>query len=198
MVEMETIGIKEKNMTCCIGAVDKESGCCYIGADSCISYDSFYIKTITSKVIRDKNHNDILWGCAGSIRMANLILQDDRMFPINLDTSIVNLEYLISYTVPILKEYCDLLSQNNKEFDLILAIRESLYRIQNDLAIYEVKDFVTIGCGCCSAYGAMKAYKSLESYPIEKAIFKSINISSGYDYGVSCPVVILKTDNIEK
>ena len=186
-------------MTCCIGAIDKEKHCCYIGADSCVSMDNFHIQTTTSKVFYNKNHKDILWGCAGSIRMANLIMQDDKMFPESANTDEIQIGYIIEFIIPVIKEYAESLHPDHKGFDLILAIKDRLYRIQDDYSVYQVDDFVTIGCGCCTAYGAMKAYQSLKelgynkSHPVDGAILQSILISAGYDYGVSYPVTILKT-----
>ena len=191
-------------MTCCIGAVYKKNHCCYIGGDSCVSMDSFHITSRTHKVIYNKNHKDILWGCAGSIRMANLIMQDDKMFPEKADTDGIQLGYIIEFIIPVIKEYAESLPPEHKEFDLILAIKDRLYRVQDDYSVYQVDDFVTIGCGCCTAYGAMKAYQSLKElgykkeYPVEGAILQSILISAGYDYGVDSSVTILKTETEEK
>lgn len=207
-------------MTCCIGVVDHNKHCCYVGADSCISADSFHIQTNTSKVFYALGHKDIVWGCAGSIRMANLISMDNRMFPEQSNPPHPTLQkyidavknsgklttdwdiyryYIICYAIPILKEYADSLQKDHNEFDLLLAIKDTLFRIQDDLSVYEIRDFATIGCGCCTAYGAMKAYESLrylgykKPYPIEGAIQQSIQISAGYDYGVDMPVTILNT-----
>ena len=186
-------------MTCCIGAIDKKNHCCYIGADSCVSANSFHTQSVTEKVFYSKNHKEILWGCAGSIRMANLLLQDERMFPKGLIVDNVNLEYIVVNIIPVIKEYAETLHPDHKEFDLILAIKDCLYRIQDDYSVYQVEDFVTIGCGCCTAYGAMKAYKSLKElgykkeHPIDGAIIQSILISSGYDYGVAGYISLYST-----
>lgn len=186
-------------MTCCIGVIDKKNHCCYVGADSCISADSFHTNTKTPKVFYALGHTDIIWGCAGSIRMANLIMQDHKMFSERLNTETINLGYIIEFIIPVIKEYAESLHPDHKEFDLILAIRDCLFRIQDDYSVYEVRDFATIGCGCSTAYGSMKAYQSLKQlgyeseYPVEGLILQSIQISSEYDYGVDTPVTILNT-----
>ena len=67
-------------MTVCIGIKDKRNQCCYVGADSGISHSSFCIKTITTKVFHPYKRKDIVIGCAGSIRMCNLLQADNTMF----------------------------------------------------------------------------------------------------------------------
>ena len=67
-------------MTVCIGVKDKKNHCCYVGADSGVSHSSFHIKTITPKVFHPYERTDIVIGCAGSIRMANLLQSDETMF----------------------------------------------------------------------------------------------------------------------
>lgn len=187
-------------MTCCIGVVDNSNHFCYIGADSCVSSDSFYIKASTPKVFHANGRKDILWGCAGSIRMANLLSIDTKLFPENFNTESIYLGYVIEFVIPIIKEYAESLHSEHKEFDLILAVRDRLFRIQDDFSVYEVLgELITIGCGCSTAYGAMKAYSSIidlgyeQPIPLRQRILHAIKISSEYDYGVSCPVKILNT-----
>lgn len=183
-------------MTVCIGVIDKENHCCYVGADSCVSSDSFHTQTKTVKCFYAHGREDVIWGCAGSIRMANLIFTDTRMFPVGFSYPQENIfNCLITKVIPILKEYADTLSQNHNEFDLILAIKDQIFRIQEDLSVYEIDDnLITIGCGCSTAYGAMKAFESI-NLDIPTRIQQSISISAGYDYGVSTPSTIFSTDS---
>ena len=181
-------------MTVCIGVIDKENHCCYVGVDSCVSSDAFHTKTKTTKCFFANGREDVIWACAGSIRMANLISTDTRMFPVGFSYPRKTLfDNIILKVVPILKEYADTLHPDHKEFDLILAITDKMFRIQEDLSVYEPDDdIITIGCGCQTAYGAMKAFQQLHLDPIE-SIRNSIVISANYVYGVDSPSVILKT-----
>ena len=67
-------------MTICIGIRDKKNNCCYVGADCGVSHSYFYTKTTTPKVFHPYGRTDIVVGCAGSIRMFNLLLADSTMF----------------------------------------------------------------------------------------------------------------------
>ena len=102
---------------------------------------------------------DIVIGCAGSIRMSNLLQADDTMFEclpenkyINDDKLIVN---IIQKIIPKIESHSALLKECNEEFDLILAIKDRLYRIQSDCSIYEVEEIDIICSGCETSYGAM-------------------------------------------
>lgn len=117
------------------------------------------IKTITTKVFHPYKRKDIVIGCAGSIRMSNLLQADDTMFEclpenkyINDDKLIVN---IIQKIIPKIESHSALLKECNEEFDLILAIKDRLYRIQSDCSIYEVEEIDIICSGCETSYGAM-------------------------------------------
>ena len=95
--------------------------------DSGISHSSFYIKTITTKVLHPYKRKDIVIGCAGSIRMSNLLQANDTMFEclpenkyINDNKLIVN---IIQKIIPKIESHSALLKECNEEFDLILAIK---------------------------------------------------------------------------
>lgn len=186
-------------MTVCIGIKDKKNHCCYVGADSGVSHSSFYTKTITPKVFHPYDRTDIVIGCAGSIRMANLLQSDDTMFEglpedeyLSDDKLILD---IIQTVIPKIKEYAETLKKDDAEFDLILAIKDRLYCIQSDCSIYEVEDMEIIGSGCESAYGAMKMADSYDPYDNYKSHIESaISISAKYNYGVSLPVTILCTE----
>lgn len=186
-------------MTVCIGIKDKRNQCCYVGADSGISHSSFCIKTITTKVFHPYKRKDIVIGCAGSIRMSNLLQADDTMFEslpenkyISDDKLIID---IIQKIVPKIKNHADSLKKDEEEFDLIIAVKERLYRIQSDCSIYEVEEMEIIGSGCETAYGAMMMAETYDPYDNYKLhIESSISISARYNYGISLPVTILCTD----
>lgn len=190
-------------MTVCIGIKDKKNHCCYVGADCGISNSSFYTKTITPKVFHPYDRADIVIGCAGSIRMANLLQADKTIFEglpeneyLSDDKLILD---IIKTVIPKIKEYAETLKKDYDEFDLILAVKDKLYRIQSDCSIYEVEEMEIIGSGCETAYGAMKMAESYDPYANYKSHIESaISITAEYNYGISTPVKILNTKLVDK
>lgn len=185
-------------MTVCIGIKDKKNHCCYVGADSGVSHSSFHTKTITPKVFHPYDRTDIVIGCAGSIRMVNLLQADETMFEglqedeyLSDDKLILD---LIQTVIPKIKVYADSLKKEDDEFDLIIAVKDRLYRIQSDCSIYEVEEMEIIGSGCETAYGAMRMAETYDPYTNYKSHIESaISISAKYNYGISLPVTILST-----
>ena len=186
-------------MTVCIGIKDKKNHCCYVGADCGVSHSSFHTKTITPKVFHPYDRTDIVIGCAGSIRMANLLQADETMFEglpedeyLSDDKLILD---IIQTVISKIKNHADALKKGDDEFDLILAVKDRLYRIQSDCSIYEVEEMEIIGSGCESAYGAMKMADSYDPYDNYKSHIESaISISAKYNYGISLPAIILCTE----
>ena len=199
-------------MTVCIGVINPLDHCCYVGADCGVSYDSHHLSTNTAKVfyLSDKRYSfirkDIVIGCAGSIRMANLLMSDDTLFdsfPIDGykvdDNFIID---LIKFFIPKVKIHAESLKKENEDFDLILAIRDRLYRVQSDYSIYESNDgmygdytgVIAIGSACETAYGAMMMAESINpDLPYYDRIKKAIHICSFYNYGITPQSTILKT-----
>ena len=185
-------------MTVCIGIRDKKNHCCYVGADCGVSHSSFYTKTITPKVFHPYERTDIVIGCAGSVCMANLLQSDNTLFEglpkDKYPSDDILLLDLIQVVIPKIKVHAGILKQDNNEFDLILAVKDRLYRIQSDCSIYEVEEMEIIGSGCETAYGAMKMADSYDPYDNYKShIESSIRISSEYNYGITAMSVVLCT-----
>ena len=130
--------------------------------------------------------------------MANLLQADETMFEglpedeyLSDDKLILD---IIQTVIPKIKAHAESLKKEDDGFDLILAIKDRLYRIQSDCAIYEVEEMEIIGSGCETAYGAMKMAETYDPYGNYKAHIESaISISAKYNYGVSLPVKILNT-----
>jgi ATP-dependent protease HslVU (ClpYQ) peptidase subunit len=183
-------------MTVCIGIKDKKNHRCYVGADCGVSHSSFYTKTITPKVFHPYERNDIVIGCAGSVRMANLLQADETLFEGLLEDDYEDKLILgiIQKVIPKIKEYAETLKKDDAEFDFILAVKDRLYRIQSDFSIYEVEDMDIIGSGCETAYGAMRMAETYDPYDNYKSHIESaISISAKYNYGISLPAIILCT-----
>jgi hypothetical protein len=194
----------EFEMTVCIGVIDKQYRCCYIGADCGVSYDSHHSATDTPKVFNPCDRKDIVIGCAGSVRMANLLMSDDTLFD-----GLPEDEYkaddkliidLIQTFIPKLKVHAESLKRDNEDFDLILAIRDRLYRVQSDYSIYEASsdtvlgNIIVIGSACETAYGAMMMADSIDpSMETGTKIRKAIGICAYYNYGITPQSTILNT-----
>jgi ATP-dependent protease HslVU (ClpYQ) peptidase subunit len=186
-------------MTVCIGIKDKKNHCCYVGADCGVSHSSFHTKTITPKVFHPYDRADIVIGCAGTVRMANLLQSDETMFDVIPDDEHIYddnfITDIIRAIIQKIKNYADSLKKGDDEFDLILAVKDRLYRIQSDCSIYEVEDMEIIGSGCETAYGAMMMAETYDPYANYKAHIESaISISADYNYGISLPATILCTE----
>ena len=184
-------------MTVCIGIRDKKNNCCYVGADCGVSHSSFYTKTTTPKVFHPYGRTDIVVGCAGSIRMFNLLLADSTMFECLPEDRYPSddklIQDIIQTVIQKIKAHADSLNKDDG-FDLILAMKDRLYRIQSDCSIYEVEEMEVIGSGCETAYGAMMMAETYDPYDNYKSHIESaISISAKYNYGISLPVTILST-----
>lgn len=130
--------------------------------------------------------------------MANLLQADETMFEclpkdeyISDDKLILD---IIQTVIPKIKEYAETLKKDDAEFDLILAVKDRLYRIQSDCSIYEVEEMEIIGSGCETAYGAIMMAETYYPYDNYKSHIESaIIISAKYNYGITTPVKILNT-----
>ena len=191
-------------MTVCIGVVDKKNKCCYVGADYGVSFDSHYTATETPKVFHPCDRKDIVIGCSGSIRMANLLMSDDTLFD-----GLPEEEYkaddkliidLIQTFIPKIKAHAESLKKDDEDFDLIVAIKDRLYRVQSDYAIYEAgSDYLTggmvvIGSACETAYGAMMMANDINpEMGIGLKLRKAIGICAYYNYGITPQCIVDNT-----
>lgn len=185
-------------MTVCIGIKDKKNHCCYVGADCGVSNSSFYTKTITPKVFHPYDRTDIVIGCAGSISMTNLLQAEETLFERlpkdKYPSDDILILDLIQSVIPKIKAHANTLKQDNNEFDLILAVKDRLYRIQSDCSIYEVEEMEIIGSGCETAYGAMMMAETYDpGINYLSKIRSSISICSEYNYGITASSVVLCT-----
>ena len=130
--------------------------------------------------------------------MANLLQSDETMFDVVPDDKHIYddnfITDIIRAIIPKIKVYADSLKKGDEEFDLILAVKDRLYRIQSDFSIYEVEEMEIIGSGCETAYGAMMMAESYDPYAnYQSHIESAISISAKYNYGISLPSTILCT-----
>ena len=185
-------------MTVCIGVIDKQNKCCYVGADQGLSFDNYHSRTVTPKVFHPCGRDDIIIACAGSVRLANLLYIDDSLFdciPEGETASGETIKDLIQTVIPKIEKHLSGIKQEDSDFDLIIAIQNRLYRVQGDLAVYESDSGLEIiGCGRDTAYGAMEAFRShCSDLSYIDRIKKAISICSEYNYGITASSIVLCT-----
>lgn len=193
-------------MTVIIAYADREHNKCYIGGDFCVSFGSFRVNSNTTKVFHYNERFDIVIGCSGSVRMGNLVYTDKDMFPEDMSSSQFDFNYIVKNVSPILKSYSDSLYASDNQWELVIAIKDKLYLIQGDCSVLEMYDennLITLGCGCETAWGAMKSLLFMYDYAnkrgfdfrmsISELIVKALNISLKYNQGVDETTRVLHT-----
>lgn len=192
-------------MTVCIGIIDKENKCCYVGADQCVCDFGKTFCSTTPKIFHPCGREDIIIACSGSIRMGNLLSTDDTLFESIPEDSILDdttINIFIKTIIPKIEKHYDTVSLFSVKkgddpdiFNLIIAIKDRLYRVLGDLSVYEAESgLLTIGCGRDTAYGAMEAFRShCPDLSYIDRIKKSICICSEYNYGITASSIVLCT-----
>ena len=192
-------------MTVCIGVIDKQNKCCYVGADRGVCNGKEILCSITPKVFHPYGRNDIIIACSGSIRMGNLLSTDETLFESIPEDSILDdatINIFIKTVIPKIANHYDTLSYSSirkgddpESFNLIIAIQDRLYRVLGDLSVYESESgIMTIGCGKEVAYGAMKAFEQKEPrINYVSKIIKSIQICSEYTGYITSASIVLCT-----
>jgi len=181
-------------MTCIVGMV--EDGEVYIGGDS-IAADGWDKDIIAErKVFRRR---DILFGCAGSIRMMQLI-QYHLVIPQRLPL-VSDEEYIIVSLVgairQCLKDNGLLEVENAKEKtgqDCIIGYKGRLFLLQTDLSIY-MSSFSSIAIGVGKIY-AQTAMHTQQRYIKSKRvtpcvrIIRALEVAESLCIGVSPPFYV--------
>lgn len=171
-------------MTVIIAYSDKKYNKCYIGGDFGVSFGSFHIETNTPKVFHYNDRFDIVIGCSGSVRMGNLVYTDKDLFPEDMSSSQFDFNYIVKRAAPILKSYSDSLCSSDNQWELVIAIKDKLYLVQGDCSVLEMRDennLVTLGCGCETAWGAMKSLLYMYENADTKGFYFNISISELID-----------------
>lgn len=185
-------------MTVCIGVIDKQNKCCYVGADQGLSFDNYHSRTVTPKVFHPCDREDIIIACAGSVRLANLLYTDGSLFdgiPEGATAGGETIKDLIKTVIHKIEKHLSGIKQEDSDFDLIIAIQNRLYRVQGDLAVYESDSGLEIiGCGRDTAYGSMRTAEAYDpGINYLSKIRSSISICSEYNYGITASSIVLCT-----
>lgn len=183
-------------MTVALAYVDPESKHAYIAADSCASnsIDRSIVKNC--KVFNPVGRRDVLIGCAGTFRLPNLLQYVPGIFPAEdeLATDDINLSYLINEFTPVVRALTDDFDDDDA-WELLIAVKDRIYRMQMDLSIIEPADNVdSIGIGGSVALGAMKVLNELAPYmPVEQRLKHALQVACSSIQGCCAPFLIRET-----
>ncbi len=185
-------------MTVALAYVDPESKHAYIAADSCASnsIDRSIVKNC--KVFNPVGRRDVLIGCAGTFRLPNLLQYVPGIFPAEdeLATDDINLSYLINEFTPVVQSLTDDFGDDDA-WELLIAVKDHIYRMQMDLSIIEPADNVdSIGIGGSVALGAMKVLNELAPYmPVEQRLKHALQVACSSIQGCAPPFTVRQVED---
>lgn len=173
--------------------------CAYLIGDSCAS-DSFSHSAVKNhKVFHPVGRRDILFGCAGTFRLPNLLQYVPGIFPPEdeLPTDDIDLGYLINEFTPVIRAMTDDFDDDDA-WECLIAVGNRIYRMQMDLSILEPADDAdAIGCGGPVALGAFKVLNELEpEMSIEDRMNHALNVACSTVQGCQGPYLLVKTEKL--
>ena len=175
------------------------NGCAYMIGDSCAS-DSLNHSTVKNlKVFHPVGRRDIVFGCAGTFRLPNLLQYIPGIFPPEdeLATDDIDLSYLINEFTPVVRALIDDFDDDDA-WEVLIAVGNRIYRMQMDLSILEpADDCDAIGCGGPVALGAFKVLNELEpEMPIEDRMNHALRIACDTVIGCQGPFKLCRVERI--
>lgn len=186
-------------MTVALAYIDPDYKHAYIAADSCASnaIDRSIVKNC--KVFNPVGRRDILIGCAGTFRLPNLLQFVPGIFPAEdeLATEDINMSYLINEFTPVVRALTEDFDDSDA-WELLIAVKDRIYRMQMDLSIIEPADNVdAIGLGGSVALGAMKVLNEMAPYmPVEQRLKHALQVACSTCQGCSGPFTLRCTEDI--
>lgn len=171
----------------------------YIVGDSCAS-DSISHSTVKNhKVFHPVGRRDIVFGCAGTFRLPNLLQYVPGIFPPEdeLPTDEIDLSYLINEFTPVVRVLIDDFDDDDA-WEVLIAVGNRIYRMQMDLSILEpADDCDAIGCGGPVALGAFKVLNELEpEMSIEDRMNHALKIACDTVIGCQGPFRMVETEKV--
>lgn len=193
-------------MTCIIGYIDRKNKKTYIGADSCAS-NSHTKRTLAKafKMFKPETNPNIIIGISGSVRPFQ-ILKYNVQFPsedeLTFGKETFDEKYIINKLIPkiqtaIIDGKC---GDNGKDMDwstFMIAYKDRLYVLEDNLGVIESKDYKAIGSGEYHAEGSLFALKNNEDISVVEKIHIGLKSASNFALGVENPFYIMNTSNDE-
>jgi hypothetical protein len=186
-------------MTVALAYRDSKNKVAYIVSDSCAS-DSLSHSTVKNqKVFHPVGRRDIVFGCAGTFRLPNLLQYIPGIFPPEeeLATDDIDLSYLVNEFTPVVRVLVEDFDEEDS-WEVLIAVGDRIYRMQMDLSILEpASDCDAIGCGGPVALGAFKILNELEpDMSIEDRMNHALNIACDTVIGCQRPFMSAVTEKI--
>ena len=187
-------------MTVVLAYVDKDNHCTHMAGDACAS-DAINKSIVKNeKVFHPVGRKDILFGCAGTFRLPNLLKYVPGIFPAEdeLATDDIDMSYLINEFTPVVRALTEDFDDDDA-WELLIAVGDRLYRMQMDLSILEPADTCdAIGIGGQVALGAFKVLNELETnMTINDRINHALNVACSSCQGCQPPFSICKTEPLD-
>lgn len=173
----------------------KENGVVYMGADSQITIerDKEIKHTLNDSSFKiRKLNNGILVGHCGDVQSAERIFSNQDILTLD-ENGMLTKKHIVTNIVPKLLEIIDEIGDKKKgiiDVTLILAYKESLYKIDDDLVTYKYNNYVKSGTGGAFVDYPLYLYRDL---PIKERIVKALQESARRDLYVSAPFVLINT-----
>lgn len=167
-------------MTCVVGI--EYNNKVFMGSDSC-AFNEDGKMVIDSPKLTLKG--DLLFGYAGSFRIANLI-SHSLTIP-KRPKKMSDAQFLITKVIKKLKKICedDKLENDNM---LLLGYNSKLYCISHDFSLVRtLEEYDSIGVGCNIARGSLHTTRELKNVKIEDRLRLALKAASNHMHGVSEP-----------
>jgi hypothetical protein len=142
--------------------------------------------------------NNIIFGCVGSVRVSQVIM-NDLVIPEQLPTT-SDLSYLCIDLIAAIHGCLDKTIVNTEEVgdsDILIGYKGKIYRLEGCTQLLEiVSNYDAIGCGSETAVGALYAIESYlkDDLTIKEKLELAIDSVSNFSVGLKKPYKILSTE----
>lgn len=175
----------------------KKNGVVYMGADTQTTTGSYMSVSANEASVKiNKLPNGILAGFCGRVAAKQGILSMDNVFTLDENGKLTK-SHIVNQIIPRLSDkLCVFGDEESGELDvsIILAHKDSLYRISSDLSVIKLNEYAVSGAGRDYTYYALK---SLPITDPKERILKCLCESARRCDSVSAPFVLIDTKHLE-
>lgn len=176
----------------------KENGVVYMGADTQTS-SGFrkvnYLNENEFKIL--KFSNGILVGICGVVASEQCLLAEPTLFSLE-DGNRLTKKHIVNKIIPkiieiLAKNGCLDKDDGTMDISIILAYKDSIYRIKRDFTVFGVEKYAAIGAGKSYAlYSLINDGKT-----VQERILSALHISSKTVDSVSAPYILINTKDLK-